>query len=92
MTQQQKIKQQKTFISVAFKRCLFHQKRKELAREYPKPQVAKAPETDPLLADFLGKHYPEQQDKQLSTIQTTFLVACTPLTDLWSRMYDQGLS
>ena len=46
------------FISVAFKRCLSHQKRKELAREYPKPQVAKAPETDPLLADFLGKRYP----------------------------------
>ena len=40
MTQQQKIGQQKTFISVAFKRCLSHQKRKELVREYPKPQVA----------------------------------------------------
>ena len=80
------------FISVAFKRCLSHQKRKELAREYPKPQVAKAPETDPLLADFLGKRYPEQQDKQLSRIQTSILAACAPLTDLWSNLCDQGLS
>ena len=80
------------FISVAFKRCLSRQKRKELAREYPKPQVAKAPETDPLLADFLGKRYPEQQDKQLSRIQTSILAACAPLTDLWSKLCDQGLS
>ena len=50
------------FISVAFKRYLSLQKRKEVAREYPKPQAAKASETDPLLADFLGKRYPEQQD------------------------------
>ena len=74
------------FISVAFKRCLSHQKRKELAREFPKPQAAKAPETDSLLGDFLGKRYPEQHDKQLSRIQTSILVACAPLTDLWSRL------
>ena len=80
------------FISVAFKRCLSHQKRKELAREFPKPQAAKAPETDSLLADFLGKRYPEQQDKQLSRIQTSILAACAPLTDLWSRFCIQGLS
>ena len=80
------------FISVAFKRCLAHQKRKELAREFPKPQAAKAPETDSLLGDFLGKRYPEQQDKQLSRIQTSILAACAPLTDLWSRLCDQGLS
>ena len=43
------------FISVAFKRCLSHQKRKELAREFPKPQAAKAPETDSLLGDFLSE-------------------------------------
>ena len=53
------------FISMAFKSFLSHQKRKELEREIPKPQAAKAPETDPLLADFLGKHYSEQLDKQL---------------------------
>ena len=81
-----------TFISVAFKRCLSHQKRKELAREFPKPQAVKAPETDPLLADFLGKRYPEQQDKQLARVQTSILAACAPLTDLWSRLCDQGLS
>ena len=57
-----------------------------------KPQVAKAPETDPLFADFLGKRYPEQQDKQLSRIQTSILAACAPLTDLWSKLCDQGLS
>ena len=77
------------FISVAFKRCLSHQKRKELAREFPKPQGAKAPETDPLLGDFLGKRYPEQ-DKQLSRIQTSILVACPPLTDLWSSYAIRG--
>ena len=80
------------FISVAFKRCLSHPKRKEFAREFPKLQVAKAPETDSLLEDFLGKRYPEQQDKQLSRIQTPILAACAPLTDLWSRLWDQGLS
>ena len=80
------------FISVAFKRCLSRQKSKDLAREYPKPQVAKAPETDPVLADFLGKRYPEQQDQQLSRIQTSILAACAPLTDLWSKLCDQGLS
>ena len=73
------------FISVAFKRCLSLEKRKELAREFPKPQAAKAPETDSLLGDFLGKHYPEH-DKQLSRIQTSILAACAPLTDLWSRL------
>ena len=77
------------FISVAFKRCLSHRKRKELAREFPKPQAAKAPETDSLLADFLGKRYPEQ-DKQLSRIQTSILAACPPLTDLWSSYAIRG--
>ena len=57
------------FISVvAFKRFLSHQKRKELAREFPKLQAAKASETDILLSDFLGKRYAEQQDKQLFRI------------------------
>ena len=77
------------FISVAFKRCLSHRKRKELAKEFPKPQAAKAPETDSLLADFLGKSYPEQ-DKQLSRIQTSILAACPPLTDLWSSYAIRG--
>ena len=36
------------FISVAFKPCLSHQKRKGHAREFPKPQAPKAPETDNL--------------------------------------------
>ena len=48
------------FISVAFKRFLSHQKRKELAREFPKLQAAKASETDTLLSDFLGKRYAGQ--------------------------------
>ena len=60
------------FISVAFKRCLSHQKRKELAREFPKPQGTKAPETDPLLGDFLGNviqnrtnSFPESKPRSL---------------------------
>ena len=77
------------FISVAFKRCLPHRKRKELAREFPKLQAAKAPETDSLLPDFLGKRYP-QQDKQLSRIQTSILAACSPLTELWSSYAIRG--
>ena len=78
------------FISKAFKRCLAHQKRKDLAREFPKPQATKAPETDSLLADFLGKRYREQRDKQLSRIQTSILAACAPLTDLWSSYAIRG--
>ena len=34
----------------------------------------------------------EQQDKQLSRLQTLILAACAPLTDLWSKLCDQGLS
>ena len=76
------------FISVAFKRCLAHQKRKELenfqSHRQPKPQK----QTHSLQISW-GSVI---QDKQLSRIQTSILAACAPLTDLWSRLCDQGLS
>ena len=91
MTQHQRIGWQKTYRNLYQwlpKGVCLTRRGKNLQENFQSHRQPKL-QKDSLLADFLGKRYPEQ-DEQFSRIQTSILAACPPLTDLWSSYAIRG--
>ena len=81
------------FIDVAFKKCLPRKTRRDFAEEFPRPEVdfAQVPTTDAILVDFMANDFLKKQDEQLSKIQASVIVSCSPLANLWSELDAQEM-
>ena len=83
-----------SFLRVAFRKCIPKEKRKEIAREFPRPgtKAAQVPVADQTLVDFMGQNFPKKRDEQLSRIQASIIASCSPLADLWFGLDEQGFT
>ena len=95
MTQQQRIGRQKTFRNLyqwLSKGACLIRRGKNLQENFQSHRQPKPQKQTIFLQISWGSVIQNNRDKQLSRIQTSILAACAPLTDLWSRLCDQGLS
>jgi len=57
----------------------------------PHTPAAKPPWVDKFFKQYLGSHFPSNEDRQLTKVQSAIIRACGPMTSLWSELVDSGI-
>ena len=84
----------KKFIESTFTKGMPKAKRRQVAREFPKPALdaLKVPKADRDIVSILGKDFPTKVDKELSKVQAAILASPAPLLSLWAQLEEQSFS